>query len=86
MATQKSIDKKYNFKTGFNVGYVELDNIITGKTQPYLKVSKLRGTYPNYERNSFKGIIMDNFKTFKAISINAKGEYVYKECKNPYQK
>jgi hypothetical protein len=84
MATQKSIDKKYNFKTGYNVGYVELDNFYKGTTQPYLIVSKLRGEYPNFERNEFKRILMDKIKWFKAVSKNAKGEYVYKECKSPY--
>jgi len=85
MATMNSLDKKYNFKTGFDLGYVELDNIITGKCQPYLIVHKLRGTYPNYEMNSYKRILMDDYKWFKAININAKGEYLYRECKNPYK-
>jgi hypothetical protein len=72
----------YSFKNGYNLSKLDLDNIASGTHTKYASIGKLRGTYPNYERDpKFKGIIIDSdYKWFVEVSAGN-----YKETTNPYK-
>ncbi len=88
---ESSVDKKtytltelreiYSFENGFNLSDLDLDNIVSGTHTRYVSIGKLRGTYPNYERDpKYKGHIIDSdYKWFMEVS-----EGQYKETTNPY--
>lgn len=62
----------YNFKTGYNVGMVHDQFFDLGYTTT-LVVSKMRGEYPDYEREpKYKGFIFDRFTKFVQVK---QGEY-----------
>jgi 8-oxo-dGTP pyrophosphatase MutT (NUDIX family) len=77
--TSAELDEKYNFKTGYDVAYLELDSFSKGTTTPYKKVSKLQGTYPNYVKNEYKRIMMDDYKWFAKTKDNK-----WQETADPY--
>jgi hypothetical protein len=72
----------YSFKNGYNLSELDLDNIASGTHTKYASIGKLRGTYPNYEREpKHKGIIIDSdYKWFVEVSAGK-----YKETANPYK-
>jgi hypothetical protein len=79
--TIPELRKIYSFENGFNLSELDLDNFSKGTHTKYASVGKIRGTYPNFEREpEHKGIIIDSdYKWFIEV---APGQY--KETHNPY--
>jgi hypothetical protein len=72
----------YSFKNGYNLSELDLDNIASGTHTRYASVGKLRGTYPDYEREpQHKGFIIDS--DYKWFVEAAAGQY--KETTSPYK-
>jgi hypothetical protein len=70
--TMAELTKKYNFENGFEVG-IKHDQFINEGFANTLIVFKLRGEYPNFEREpKFKGILKDRYKKFVEV---VRGKY-----------
>lgn len=65
--TLRELREMYTYEKGYNLSDLDLDNIRTGTYTKYESVSKIRGVYPNYERDEYNTPLMDEYKWYVEV-------------------
>lgn len=75
--TPEELRKMFPYEQGYNVGYIEIDNIVAGTYRSYYKIGKKNGKF--HEKGGFP--LFDTVKWFVEVE-----EGKFKETSDPYKK